>query len=98
MALNQANNFHDQSGNNGCWRYHGYAAFAASDATVEVPVPFKKLESFVVTLVGSPGATELPSVDETFVNGVATVDGSVTVKRAATTTSGLGFLFTAIGR
>lgn len=97
MALNQANNYHLKSGQNGGWLYMGYAAFTTTGTSVEVPVPFKRLKSFVPVPVGAPNANEPLSVSETFTNGVAVVNGSVTVIRAAGTTSGLGFCYFAFG-
>jgi hypothetical protein len=66
-------------------------AFNANDATVEVVTNLKAIDGFAFGHCGTPGATELLSIDETVQDygQIAVSGGSVTVRRAATTTSGL---------
>jgi hypothetical protein len=87
-------------GGNALGVYVGYAAFVTTGTTVSVPCPFRRLKSFVAFPVGSPNANEPLSLNETVNadNTVAVTSArTVSVKRAAGTTSGLGFFYLAIG-
>ena len=78
--------------------YYGYGAFTTSGTTVEVAVPFKKIFAFFITYIGTPATTDgEPSVNETEADDVIVNSGTVTVTRAAGTTSGLKFSFLFIG-
>ncbi|HVT79582.1 MAG TPA: hypothetical protein VHM90_02905 [Phycisphaerae bacterium] len=69
-------------------------AFVTTGATVEVATKFKVITGFAFGHQGSPGTTEILSLDETCTDyGQINVPagGFVTVRRAATTTSGLVF-------
>lgn len=80
--------------------YVGYAAFTTTGTTVDVPCPFRRLACFLTFPLGSPNANEPLSLNET-INADGTVsvgsDRVASVKRAAGTTSGLGFFYIAIG-
>lgn len=97
-----------QTGMNGRYLYSGMAAFTTTGATVEVEVPFDVIESFSLTPIGTPAASEAPLS----INEAATLDSvsglyvmkrdattkTVTVTRPAGTTSGLKFAFMFWGR
>ena len=67
------------------------AAFATTGATVSVKTNLKYITGWSFGHAGSPGVDEILSIDETITNfgQIAVVNGAVSVKRAATTTSGL---------
>lgn len=79
--------------------YWGFGAFTTTGTTVEVYSPFKKIEAVFVFPMGTPNANEPLSVDETVTNDAMArpAGGSITVTRAAGTTSGLKFAFLIIG-
>jgi hypothetical protein len=77
------------------YRYQGFGTFTTTGTTVEVAVPFGRITSFTLTPVGTPTVDEVLSVDETVANDVMArpTGGTVTVTRAAGTTSNLKFAF-----
>ena len=79
--------------------YHGYGAFTTTAQTVELAVPFKRIESVICMPIGQPATGEVLSCDETIVsdNMARPTGGTITIRRAATTTSGLKFAFIVIG-
>ena len=74
--------------------YHGYGAFTTTAQTVELAVPFKRIESVICMPIGQPATGEVLSCDETMARPTG---GTITIRRAATTTSGLKFAFIVIG-
>ena len=67
-------------------------AFDAAEDDVEVATNLRVIKGFAFGHIGTPGATELLSINETVSDdGVINVDadGNITVHRAAHTTSGL---------
>lgn len=82
--------------------YEGFAKFTTTSATVELPVPFRRIKSFSLDWCGTPASDEILSVDETpntdghEIQLVASASGqySVTVTRTgASKTSGAAFSF-----
>lgn len=74
----------------------GAAAFTTTGTTVTVPIPFDRVYAYSLSPIGSPATGEVLSISTT-ANSDGTInrdtDGTITVKRAAGTTSGLAFSY-----
>jgi hypothetical protein len=96
-----------QTGQNGLYLYEGIAAFAGAGLTFELDVPFDRIHSFSLDLIGAPATTDgQPSINEAYetdpVTGRRTIrrdaSGNVTIQRVAGTTANLAFSFQLWGK
>ena len=100
MAVNvNMDNMVELHGATGGNLYGVTGAFSGSDQSVEVILPFQTVTWFVLTPIGQPATGEVLSMDETENGGriVLAAGNSATIRRAATTTSGLKFALLAFG-
>lgn len=100
MGLLNSNLINVHGGQTGRKFYNGIAEFSGTETTVELPVPFDRIESIHLTPIGAFDANDLLSVDETVtasgvINTPAT--GAVTVTRDAAGVSGRKFAFQVTG-
>lgn len=91
MSVSIDNDNLEKSGRN--WIYCGKGTFSTTDTTVLVNVPFKTIQSAVVSYNGTVALADGPISITTSVSS-----GTLTVARIAGTTSGAAFSFIIKGR